>query len=219
MSGNPRDAFIDASVWHGTLESARAILAAHPEIGSSDIHTAAILGDDRAVKRFLAADAANAIAKGGPRGWDALTHLCFSKFLRLDRKRSAGFVRAAKALLDAGASANTGFYEKDHQPEPEFESVLYGAAGVAHHANLTRLLVERGADRIDADQRRLLLGGRRRGGQQGADECQNPKRESEHGGIRCGGVPCSVRMSLCQARANPLVRSTASWSNSRPVGD
>jgi len=151
MSGNPRDAFIDASVWHGTLESARAILAAHPEIGSSDIHTAAILGDDRAVKRFLAADAANATAKGSPRGWDALTHLCFSKFLRLDRKRSAGFVRAAKALLDAGASANTGFYEKDHQPEPEFESVLYGAAGVAHHANLTRLLVERGADPNDAE--------------------------------------------------------------------
>ena len=94
---------------------------------------------------------ANATAKGGPHGWDALTHLCFSKYLRLDRARSDGFVRAAKALLDAGASANTGFYEKNHQPEPEFESAIYGAAGVAHHAELTRLLLEHGADPNDGE--------------------------------------------------------------------
>jgi ankyrin repeat protein len=43
-------------------------------------------------------------------------------------------LEAATALLDAGASANTGFYVND-----EFESVLYGAAGVAHDAGLTRL--------------------------------------------------------------------------------
>ena len=43
-------------------------------------------------------------------------------------------MRAATALLDAGASANTGFWEADHQPDPEWESALYGAAGVAHNA-------------------------------------------------------------------------------------
>src|SRR5256712_2009442 len=145
----PRDAFIDAAVGHGTLERAEAILAAHPEIASSDIHSAAILGDDAAVRRFLALDPGNATVKGGPRGWDALTHLCFSKYLRLDRARSAGFMRAAQALLDAGASANTGWYEMNHRPEPEWESALYGAAGVAHHAGLTRLLLERGADPND----------------------------------------------------------------------
>jgi hypothetical protein len=95
-----------------------------PEIAGTDIHTAAILGDDTAVLRFLELDPANATAKGGPRGWDALTHLCFSKYLRLDRSRSDGFVRAATALLDAGASANSGFFEGDHQPKPEWESVL-----------------------------------------------------------------------------------------------
>ena len=58
-------------------------------------------------------------------------------------------MRAATALLDAGASANTGFFDKDHQPAPEWESALYGAAGVAHHAGLTRLLLERGADPND----------------------------------------------------------------------
>src|SRR5437667_6663587 len=146
---DPRAAFIEAAVWHGTLERAAAILAAHPEVASSDIHSAAVLGDDAAVRRFLERDPGNATMKGGPRGWDALTHLCFSKYLRLDPARSVGFVRAAQALLDAGASANTGWYEMNHLPQPEWESVLYGAAGVAHHAGLTRLLLERGADPND----------------------------------------------------------------------
>jgi ankyrin repeat protein len=103
------------------------------------------------VRRFLELEAGNATAKGGPHGWDALTHLCFSRYLRLDRARSDGFVRAAKALLDAGASANTGFYETNHQPHPEWESALYGAAGVAHHPELTRMLLERGADPNDGE--------------------------------------------------------------------
>ncbi len=77
---NPRDAFLDAAVWHGKLEAAEAILAAHPEIASSDVHTAAILGDDTAVRRFIELDPANATAKSGPRNWDALTYLCFSKY-------------------------------------------------------------------------------------------------------------------------------------------
>ncbi len=153
---HPRAAFIiaacaplDSGHASGTLERAEAILASHPDIAESDIHTASILGDAAAVRHFLERDARNATAKAGPHGWDALTYLCFSKYLRLDRARSDGFVRAAKALLDAGASANTGFYEKNHQPDPEFESAIYGAAGVAHHAELTRLLLERGADPND----------------------------------------------------------------------
>jgi ankyrin repeat protein len=155
--GDPLAAFIEAACVpldsghaSGTLERAEAILAEHPEVASSNIHTAAILGEDAAVRRFLALDARNATAKGGPRGWDALTHLCFSRYLRLDRARSDSFVRAAQALLDAGASANTGFYSYDHRP-PEFESTLYGAAGIAHHPQLTRLLLERGADPNDGE--------------------------------------------------------------------
>src|SRR5437762_4404849 len=142
---------LDSGHASGTLDRAEAILAAHPGVATSVIHTAAILGDDATVRRFLAVDSANATAKGGPHGWDALTHLCFSKYLRLDRARSAGFVRAATALLDGGASANTGWYEMNHQPNPEWESALYGAAGVAHHAELTRLLLERGADPNDEE--------------------------------------------------------------------
>jgi ankyrin repeat protein len=146
---DPREDFITAAVWHGSLERAEAILAAHPEIASSDIHTAAIAGDDGAVRRFVEQDPAHAAAKSPPYGGDALTYLCLSKYLRLDRTRTAAFLRAATALLDAGADPKTGFWTTGQHPE--FETALYGAAGVAHHPEMTRLLLERGADPNDAE--------------------------------------------------------------------
>ncbi len=135
----------------GTLEHAEAILARYPQVATANIHTAAILGDDATVRRFLAADKRNATTKGGPHGWDALTHLCFSRYLRMDAARTDGFVRTARALLEAGASANTGWTEMiDHpNPRPILESAIYGAAAVAKHAGVTRLLLEHGADPND----------------------------------------------------------------------
>lgn len=127
----------------GTLEAADAILAAHPEV-AGDIYAAAVLGDIERVRRLLADDVGRATARGGPNGWDALTYLCFSQYLRL--RPTEEFVRCAEALLDAGADPNTGYFDQEHQPEPTFESAIYGAAGVAHHAGLTRLLLVRGAD-------------------------------------------------------------------------
>lgn len=142
---------LDASHASGTLERAEVIRATHPDLASGSIHAAAILGDDVAVRRFLALDPAQARSKAGPRDWDALTHLCFSRYLRLDQARSERFVRAAAALLDAGADPNTGWTELRHTPAPVSESALYGAAGVAHHAGLTRLLLDRGADPNDEE--------------------------------------------------------------------
>ncbi len=133
----------------GSLEAAQAILAERPEVGTSSIYAAAILGDAAVVRRFLSDDPGLATAKGGPRDWDALTYLCFSRYLRMDRSRSEGFVAAAAALLDAGASANTGWWESDHLPNPTWESAIYGAAGMAHHPELARLLLDRGADPND----------------------------------------------------------------------
>jgi ankyrin repeat protein len=130
----------------GTLERAQAVLADHPALARESLYAAAILGDDASVERLLAEDAASASRKGGPRGWDPLTYLCFSRYLRLDRARSEAFVRTAAALLDAGASPNTGFTWDD-----ELEAAIYGAAGVARHAGLTRLLLERGADPNDGE--------------------------------------------------------------------
>jgi ankyrin repeat protein len=144
---DPVAAFIEAAIWHGALESAEAILAAHPEIARTSIHVAAILGDDATVRRLIADDPRNVTKKEAPYDGDALVYLCLSKYLRLDKSRSAAFLRAAAALLDAGADPNSGFWSKDEYHD--FETALYGAAGVAHHPELTRLLLERGADPND----------------------------------------------------------------------
>ena len=142
-----RVAFIKAATWHGTLDEAEALLAKHPELRASDIHTAAILGDDQAVTRLLAEDPSRATAKSPPYGGDALTYLSMSNYLRLDPARTPGFLRAAEALLDAGADPNAGFWETGQHAS--HETPLYGAAGVAHNVELTRLLVARGADPND----------------------------------------------------------------------
>lgn len=137
----------------GTLDRAELILSRYPQVAKSNIYTAAILGDETTVREFVARDPQIATAPGGPHGWDALSYLCFSRYLRVDKRRSEGFLRTARVLLDGGASAKTGWFETIDQPTPRltFESALYGAAGVARHAELTRLLLERGADPNDEE--------------------------------------------------------------------
>src|SRR5262249_40225572 len=135
----------------GTLDQANDLLNQHQGLAAATIHTAAAAGDDSTVRHFLEVDRNQATIKGGPYGWDALTHPCFSRYLRLDRSRTPAFVRAARALLDSGANPNTGWFEQDHQPAPEWESAIYGAAGVAHNAEMTRLLLDYGADPNDGE--------------------------------------------------------------------
>lgn len=148
-AGNLRIEFIRAATWHGPLKPAEAMLAEHPELRSADIHIAAILGDEAAVRRFIARDPASVTAKSPPWGGDPLNYLGLSKYLRLRPERTDDFVRTATALLDAGAPAHTGFWTTGQFPE--FETALYGAAGVAHNEAVTRLLIERGADPNDED--------------------------------------------------------------------
>ena len=162
-----------AREWHasGTLERAEALLRAHPGVAKANIYTAAVLGEVRGVKSWLGRDPGKATEKGGPYGWDALTYLCFSRYLRLQSKRNAGsqdgaqyaaplqrrgaatdgFVEVARALLEAGADPNTGWRGEGHKPRPTWESAIYGAAGLAQNAELTRLLLQRGADPNDEE--------------------------------------------------------------------
>jgi ankyrin repeat protein len=142
---------LDANHSSGTLDDAEKILSAHPEVAQASIHSAAIVGDDTTVRTFIESDPQLATAKGGPRNWDSITYLCFSRYLRLDRARWPGFVRAATVLLDAGADANSGWFEASHQPRPVWESIIYGAAGIARNPDLTRLLLDRGADPNDEE--------------------------------------------------------------------
>ncbi len=158
LANDPSAVFLEAACipmgeWHssGTLEAAQALLAQKPEIAHANIYVAAALGDAPRVRRFLTRNPNLATLKGGPHEWDALTYLCFSRYLRLDRTRSDSFVRAATALLDAGASANTGWHEANDELMPFWESAIYGSAGLARNVELTRLLLDRGADPNDGE--------------------------------------------------------------------
>jgi ankyrin repeat protein len=160
FDSDPISAFLEvasvprqASHTSGDLKTAESILARYPEVARANIYTASILADRDTVERFLALDKASATEKGGIYGWDALTYLCFSRYLRLDPKRSDSFVQTARLLLHAGASGQTGWYELiDHPtPRPTFESAIYGAAAIARHPELTKLLLESGADPNDEE--------------------------------------------------------------------
>ena len=137
----------------GTLEHAQLILQRYPHVATADIHTSAILADEPTVRAWVSRDPSLATAKGGAHGWDALTHLCFSRYLRLDQQRSEAFLHTAQTLIAAGASARTGWYEMiDHpNPRPTFESAIYGAAAIARHPGLTQLLLDNGADPNDEE--------------------------------------------------------------------
>jgi ankyrin repeat protein len=74
---------------------------------------------------------------GGPRGWAPLlyvTHSCFAA------------VEPARRLLDRGADPNAYFTNEYGRM-----SALYGAAGRVHDPELTRLLLERGANPDDGE--------------------------------------------------------------------
>ncbi len=145
-----RTRFLEVALWHGPLDEAREMLAAHPELAAGDdIHIAAVLGDGDVIQRLLRADPALVRRTSPPYGGDPLTYLALSRFLRLDPSRSDAFVRSALALLDAGADPNGGFWTSGTPPERE--TALYGAAGVAHHPGVTALLLERGADPNDEE--------------------------------------------------------------------
>jgi ankyrin repeat protein len=69
---------------------------------------------------------------GGPRGWPPLHYVCHSCFAS---------VELARELLARGADPNA-YHPNEYGPM----SALYGAAGVRHDPELTRVLLDAGAD-------------------------------------------------------------------------
>jgi ankyrin repeat protein len=106
----------------GRCERAQTMLAARPEL-ERDRWARLVLG------RGWDGDP-NEV--GGPRGWAPLHYVCHSCFAS---------VPLARELLGQGADANEHF-ANEHGPM----SAVFGAAGVLHDPELTRVLLEAGAD-------------------------------------------------------------------------
>ena len=124
--GVDADAFVLAATARQRTR-AEAILASRPEI-ADDRWAGLVLG------RGWHSDPN---APGGPRGWAPLLYVCHSCF------PSAVL---ARELLARGADPNATF-ENEYGPM----SALYGAAGVAHDPELTRALLEAGANPDDGE--------------------------------------------------------------------
>src|SRR5262249_16670487 len=118
---------------------------ADPALERFDLSTACVSGADGEVARRLARDPALARGRGGPLDREPILYACFSRFLRSDARRAPGIVRVVRLLLDHDADVNAHFLRQDGS-ETWVQPSLYGAAGIANNAKLTRMLLEAGAD-------------------------------------------------------------------------
>jgi ankyrin repeat protein len=120
------DAFVIAAT-NRRRARAEAMLRARPEIEEDPWARLALgrewKGDPR--------------APGGPRGWAPLLYVCHSSF---------GSAALARELLERGADPNAYFVNEYGRM-----SALYGASGVLHDPELTRVLLEAGANPDDGE--------------------------------------------------------------------
>ena len=187
-------------------ERAARLLAGHPGITRSSIHSAAAAADQAAAHALLQDDPALAGRPGGPYGWEPLLYLVYA---RHDPAVSeAATLGTARLLLDHGADPNAG-YLWHGLPSP-FTAVT-GALGNGegnqpehpHAFALASLLLGAGADPNDgqalynrqftADDRHLVL-------------------LLEHGLGRGDGGPWRARLGHTIDSPYELVRSQLWWA-------
>jgi ankyrin repeat protein len=133
-----------AAALGGRDDVAERLLAHDPELAGGALDVALVLGDERAVATALDRDP-DLVNRDLPGvGRKPLSCACHSVFLRPSSPRAPGVRRVIELLLDRGADVN-----EVHHNEYGAMSVLYGAAGVAHDLETTRLLLDRGADPDD----------------------------------------------------------------------
>jgi uncharacterized protein len=144
------DEVLRGAIFCGDHGVAARLFKSHPEIARVNIFTAVAAGDFKEVERQLAIDATAASRAGGPYDWPPLLYL---SYMRLPD----GAVRSvdiARALLDHGADANSGWYDNWANRFTALTGVIGLGEGVqpTHERSdeLVDLLVERGADPCDS---------------------------------------------------------------------
>jgi hypothetical protein len=138
--GERRARLVSAAL-DGRADVAEQLLARDPALADAGLDVAFVLGDPEQVAAALERDPALVARELPGVGRRPLSCACHSVFLRPSSPRAPGLRRVVKLLLDHGADVN-----EVHHNEYGAMSVLYGAAGVAHDPETTRLLLERGAD-------------------------------------------------------------------------
>ena len=132
--------FIDAAV--SDLRRAEEMLAAYPQIADAGFYVALVLGNADGVERALAETPELATSRGGPRNWEPLLYVCFSRF--------GDMVETARVLLRHHADANAAYTPEDLPDNPL--SCLYAATGLNNNPALAHALLEAAPIRMTANR-------------------------------------------------------------------
>ncbi len=122
------------------------MLGEEPALVSGDPWLACVVGDVARIERAVATDPEFAKRPGGPWAMPPLAAVTSSHLIR-----EPGFedrlLASARLLIGHGADVNGRWIDPRFPDDPL--SVLYGAAGRTHHAGMTALLLEAGANPDD----------------------------------------------------------------------
>ena len=137
------NAFLNA-VSNQDIVRAEEIVQADPELVTTSLHIAAVLGRNDAVERILAGDPEQIRLRAGSEGGEPLLWLGYSPFHGQSPERDEGLAACARALLDAGADPNT----RDRHLGV---SALYAVTGMHNVPRIARMLLDAGANPNDGE--------------------------------------------------------------------
>lgn len=152
MSQDELAAIVLRGAWDdGDRAAAARIARKHPELARHSVHTAVAFGDLDEVRRRLADDPGAATQKGGPKQWEPLLYLAYSRLPAPGVEANA--LEIANLLLDHGADPNAFFDDGWGNAFRVLTGVIALGEGIRpphpRDRELAALLIERGAQAYD----------------------------------------------------------------------